>query len=221
MDGYIQDRLNNPVHVPKLGTVKAIRLEAPAESLVRRVVEARLRPVLEEIPEGNDLPDIYPFADEQITRIAKSEPTLRDMLQQFRHLFDHVVYEAEETASPVPKPNSVARSESIGDDEPVLKNALAFADIPTRPESRISGYDTFNPPVGPIPFPELMTATDKQNRIDALLGKDPEIYQHPVAFKSVTIVETTESGTVVGLSRPTAEPNSHDEQSVVDRKSVV
>ncbi len=214
LDGYIQDRLNNPVHVPKLGTVKAIRLEAPAESLVRRVVEARLRPVLEEIPEGNDLPDIYPFADEQITRIAKSEPTLRDMLQQFRHLFDHVVYEAEETTSPVPKPNSVARSESIGDDEPVLKNSLAFADIPTRPESRISGYDTFNPPVGPIPFPELMTATDKQNRIDALLGKDPEIYQHPVAFKSVTIVETTESGTVVGLSRPTAETNSHDAQSV-------
>ncbi len=30
LDGYIQDRLNNPVHVPKHGTVKALRLEAPA-----------------------------------------------------------------------------------------------------------------------------------------------------------------------------------------------
>ena len=30
LDGYIQDRLNNPVHVPQHGTVKAIRLEAPA-----------------------------------------------------------------------------------------------------------------------------------------------------------------------------------------------
>src|SRR5262245_700248 len=42
LDGYIQDRLNNPVHVPQHGTIKAIRLEAPAPELVRKVVEARL-----------------------------------------------------------------------------------------------------------------------------------------------------------------------------------
>jgi len=35
LDGYIQDRLNNPVHVPKHGTVKALRLEAPAITLTR------------------------------------------------------------------------------------------------------------------------------------------------------------------------------------------
>src|SRR5262249_9149399 len=29
LDGYIQDRLNNPVHVPGHGTLKALRLEAP------------------------------------------------------------------------------------------------------------------------------------------------------------------------------------------------
>src|SRR5581483_9142685 len=52
LDGYIQDRLNNPVHVPKQGTVKAIRLEAPPADLFHRVVEARLRPCLEELPEG-------------------------------------------------------------------------------------------------------------------------------------------------------------------------
>src|SRR5262249_9648522 len=34
--------------------------------------------------------------DEQIIRIAKTEPTLRDMLQQFRHLFDHLVYGSED-----------------------------------------------------------------------------------------------------------------------------
>src|SRR5205823_9317981 len=49
LDGYIQDRLNNPVHVPRHGTIKALRLEAPAPDLVRRVVEARLRPALEEL----------------------------------------------------------------------------------------------------------------------------------------------------------------------------
>src|SRR5207244_13511729 len=51
LDGYIQDRLNNPVHVPQHGTIKALRLEAPAAELVRRVVEARLRPALEELPD--------------------------------------------------------------------------------------------------------------------------------------------------------------------------
>ena len=94
LDGYIQDRLNNPVHVPHFGTVKAIRLEAPPTPLVRRVVEARLAPVLTE--SGADLGEIYPFDDEQIGRIAKTEPTLRDMLQQFRHLFDHMIYDAAE-----------------------------------------------------------------------------------------------------------------------------
>lgn len=92
LDGYIQDRLNNPVHVPRHGTIKSLRLEAPAPDLVRRVVEARMRPALEELPDFADLPPIYPFTDEQVERVAKTEPTLRDMLQQFRHLFDHVVY---------------------------------------------------------------------------------------------------------------------------------
>ena len=32
LDGYIQDRLNNPVHVPRHGTIKALRLEAPRRS---------------------------------------------------------------------------------------------------------------------------------------------------------------------------------------------
>jgi hypothetical protein len=99
LDGYIQDRLNNPVHVPQHGTIKTLRLEAPAPELVRRVVEARLRPALEELPDFADLPAIFPFSDEQVQRVARTEPTLRDMLQQFRHLFDHLVYGAPEQES--------------------------------------------------------------------------------------------------------------------------
>ncbi len=92
LDGYIQDRLNNPVHVPGHGTFKALRLEAPPADLVRQVVRARLRPALDGLPGAADLPEVFPFTDVQITRIAATEPTLRDMLQQYRHLFDHVVY---------------------------------------------------------------------------------------------------------------------------------
>jgi hypothetical protein len=92
LDGYIQDRLNNPIHVPGHGTIKALRLEAPPPELVRRVVEARLRPAREELGEWSELSTIYPFTEDQVLRIAKTEPTLRDMLQQYRHLFDHIVY---------------------------------------------------------------------------------------------------------------------------------
>lgn len=91
LDGYIQDRLNNPVHVPGHGTVKALRLEAPAPDLVRRVVEVRMMQALEGVAERGNSP-VYPFNDEQVLQIARTEPTLRDMLQQFRQLFDHLVY---------------------------------------------------------------------------------------------------------------------------------
>jgi len=92
LDGYIQDRLNNPVHVPGHGTIKALRLEAPPADLVRHVVRARLRPALEGLPGPADLTELFPFTEDQVARIAATEPTLRDMLQQYRHLFDHVVY---------------------------------------------------------------------------------------------------------------------------------
>jgi hypothetical protein len=97
LDGYIQDRLNNPLHVPDYGTLTALRLEAPSPELARRVVEARLRPALEELPDFGDLPSIFPFTEEQVLRVARTEPTLRDMLQQYRRLFDHVVYGPEHT----------------------------------------------------------------------------------------------------------------------------
>jgi hypothetical protein len=92
LDGYIQDRLNNPVHVPRHGTVKAIRLEAPTPELVRKVVEARLAGCLRELRDASEFDSLFPFSEEQVRRIAVTEPTLRDMLQQCRHLFDHVVY---------------------------------------------------------------------------------------------------------------------------------
>jgi hypothetical protein len=120
LDGYIQDRLNNPIHVPGFGTIKSLRLEAPVPELVRQVVEARLRPTLEELPDAADLPPIFPFTDEQVIRIARTEPTLRDMLVQFRHLFDHVVFGGDEVRPgdlrpaeppPVRRPEAAAPAE--------------------------------------------------------------------------------------------------------------
>jgi hypothetical protein len=115
LDGYIQDRLNNPIHVPSFGTIKALRLEAPPAELVRQVVEARLRATLDELPDGHELSPIFPFTDEQVIRIARTESTLRDMLQQFRHLFDHVVFGGEEdTKAPPPPPMGYVATEEGG-----------------------------------------------------------------------------------------------------------
>src|SRR5262249_11515502 len=92
LDGYIQDRLNNPVHVPGHGTVKALRLEAPAAELVRRVVEVRMAHGLEGVADRGTASCVYPFTEDQVEGIARAQPTLRDMLQQFRQLFDHLVF---------------------------------------------------------------------------------------------------------------------------------
>ena len=45
------------------------------------VTEARLAPTFTELPDAAGLSPTYPFNEEQILRIAKTEPTLRDMLQ--------------------------------------------------------------------------------------------------------------------------------------------
>src|SRR5262249_37500531 len=56
----------------------------------------------DQLPDAGDLPAGYPFTPEQIERIAKTEPTLRDMLQQFRQLYDRVVFGAKEEAAERP-----------------------------------------------------------------------------------------------------------------------
>jgi hypothetical protein len=143
LDGYIQDRLNNPVHVPGHGTVKALRLEAPPPELLRRVVEARLRPALEELHDRAGLSDLFPFTEEHVLQIARTEPTLRDMLQQLRHLFDHLVYgeevraraAASTDAEPAPAPAApvTARQVPTAELPPAVKSVLIVETPAVRP----------------------------------------------------------------------------------------
>jgi hypothetical protein len=146
LDGYIRDRLNNPIHVPRHGTIKALRLEPPHPDLVRCVVEARLRPALEELPDFAELPAIFPFTSEQVNRVARSEPTLRDMLQQFRHLFDHLVYGAAPAGVVDPGESARPSSRALPEEElpPAVKSVIvvetpenngAKAQEPLRPMS--------------------------------------------------------------------------------------
>jgi hypothetical protein len=186
LDGYIQDRLNNPVHVPKLGTVKAIRLEAPSADLFRRVAEARLRPCLDELPGGEPIADIFPFTDEQVQRIARTEPTLRDMLQQCRHLFDHLVYGPDDNQE-----TGVRRQETIqetGDRRQETENITAGLSIPVPATSLLSS--------------ELTSET--ASRIAALLGKEEVETSTDITFKQVDIIEAPAEPPVEDV--PMAEP---------------
>lgn len=138
LDGYIQDRLNNPVHVPGFGTIKALKLEPPPPHLVWQVVAARMKPTLSQLPEAAQLSAIFPFSDDQVTRIARTEPTLRDMLQQFRHLFDYLVY-----GTTVAENAYEAGGETAADAPPVVTNippeVKSVTVVDTTPGKRLLG----------------------------------------------------------------------------------
>ncbi|MBX9580919.1 MAG: hypothetical protein K2X87_11475, partial [Gemmataceae bacterium] len=135
---------------------------------VRRVVEARLRPCLDELPPGEPATDITPFAEEQVVRIAATEPTLRDMLQQLRHLFDHVVY----------GPDDFVQGPGARGQGSVRTMPAADADAGTA-VNRIAGVEDA-PPAPPQP--------PAANRVAALLEGPPEDAAPPIV-KSVEVVQ--------------------------------
>lgn len=187
LDGYIQDRLNNPVHVPKFGTVKALRLEAPPPELVRRVVEARLRPVLDELPNAADYPGLYPFAAEQVDRVARTEPTLRDMLQQYRHLFDHMIYGPDDTPLNEPRPQGGGAGTGNGVTGWAEKHAdrvSDFGDFPPVPPTRAEEFGSL-----PLPGAEAFPVAPPESRISALLG---ETEVEEFTLKNVDVVESSD-----------------------------
>jgi hypothetical protein len=220
LDGYIQDRLNNPVHVPGHGTIKALRLEAPPPDLVRSVVEARLRPALEELPDFADLPGICPFTEEQVQRIARTEPTLRDMLQQFRHLFDHVVYgEASaagtaraEPALPLPEMgrlpaeelDTIVKSVLVVETPAIPQGTATFQDKPAEPAA-VPVSPSLRSPAPPTPSLNLMELWDQEMRSarrklepeGALTGATRELQAGLGAF----LQACQEHGVKVGLWR--------------------
>ncbi len=174
LDGYIQDRLNNPIHLPEHGTVKALRLEAPPPELVRRVVEARLQPALEELPDFADLPPLFPFTAEQAERVARTEPTLRDMLQQFRQLFDLVVYgpAAEEHERSEAPPEATAPASRLPATDPGAGvKSLDVVETPVDPPAPV----TPRPALSELWEQELRSARRKLEPEGALTGATREL----------------------------------------------
>ena len=166
LDGYIQDRLNNPVHLPGHGTLQALKLEAPPADLVRRVAEARLRPALEQLPDWGTLPALFPFVPEQIERVAQTEATLRDMLQQFRQAFDSLVFRTE----PTPLPTSRLPAE---EGVPAVKSVIVVKETPS-PAKAVSLSETWDA--------EVRAARRKLEPEGALTGATRELQAGLGAF---------------------------------------
>lgn len=192
LDGYIQDRLNNPIHLPKFGTIKALRLEPPAPYLVWQVVAARLKPALEEL--GQDVKQctaIFPFTDDQVTRVAKTEPTLRDMLQQFRHLFDSLIY----GSTPVTM---------VEQDPPTVKELPVPEVMPPQVKSIVAVETPANPVFPPVQdqYPPLARQIATRDAIDLGLwpaqgSAFPISAEKPVEIcKPAKVEERTEKSSV-------------------------
>jgi hypothetical protein len=186
LDGYIQDRLNNPVHVPRHGTVKTLRLEAPAYDLVKKVVESRLAYAMQELPEREVFPTIFPFTEEQLQRVARTEPTLRDMLQQYRHLFDHLVYGAESEVRNAASVVAATPGEFVEDrdEAPAFEVQPYTEKVLVGPANRIAEV--------------LEEEQSLTNRITPFVPEVPQI-----SVKSIEIIQATEPASI-----PTAEAGS-------------
>lgn len=168
LDGYMRDRLTNPVHLPGQGTIQALRLDPPAPELVRMVVEARLKALHSSHGCFSFLPSCFPFQPEQIDRIARTEATLRDMLQQFRHLFDALVFGQEEFTRSA---NEVSPTVSL-----------------SQPEYESTGNQTVLPPTEPSHEIPVSAA----NRIVGGANSRLENNCHDVEVRSVLQLEAVE-----------------------------
>jgi hypothetical protein len=168
LDGYIQDRLNNPIHLPNHGTLKALRLEAPPLDLVRRIVEARLRPALEKLPDIAELSPVFPFTEEQIALVARTEPTLRDMLQQFRHQFDHVVYSSEDDKM-TGKQGDKTTEELI---HPIEDRLEAVLDLPPEVKSVVVVESPSSASVSPVDSSPEITSEEAPVTLSALWDQE-------------------------------------------------
>src|SRR5205823_4427380 len=137
------------------------------------------------------------FTDEQVMRIARTEPTLRDMLQQFRHLFDHVVYGSEgedrgrvgDRTAPRAEPPSRPQAEEFDADEDAL------SPLPPEPSGSSAPAPFVPPPFAPPPVPPAPTGTVSRSSAPEPL---------PAAPPAATVVNRLPVDDLVPLGGPAA-----------------
>ena len=90
LPSHILDRIHEPIHLPRHGTVRQVRLNKPTSEQLVKVVSRRVRHTLLELPERDQLPEGFPFGHEFLADLAKRETVLRLMLQGCCNRLDEV-----------------------------------------------------------------------------------------------------------------------------------
>src|SRR5262249_22678926 len=104
----------------------------------------------------------FPFDAEMIDRVARTEPTLRDMLQQFRHQFDHVVFGSAElnTEPPAPSTGGASRLPAV-ELPPEVKSFIA---VETPAENVPAAIPMDDPPHSALRTPHPEDLWDQEVR---------------------------------------------------------
>ncbi len=91
IDSFARDRLLQGVRLRDHGIVDLLELESPSSEQLMILVQRRMEPLLQQIPESSGLAPIFPFQREDIDRIASTPDVLRVMLQRLLGDYDRIV----------------------------------------------------------------------------------------------------------------------------------
>jgi hypothetical protein len=98
MSSYAEQRfLQGVIRVPQFGSVSTVTFPEVSAKQLADIVAARMKPLLVEFHESDllDAPAIFPFQEDDLNRIARTEkgqtPPLRQALQRLRDRYDELV----------------------------------------------------------------------------------------------------------------------------------
>jgi hypothetical protein len=100
-----------------------------------------------------------------VQRIARTEPTLRDMLQQFRHLFDHLIYGESEARTLGPR-DGVKLALNVSDEPAALANRVESVPNPPIADPGVT-YSVKSVAIVHSPHPSPAPAADVENKPQA------------------------------------------------------
>lgn len=163
---HILDRIHEPVHLPRHGTVRQVRLSTPTSEQLADVVACRVRRTLAGLPDVEQLPASFPFGDTFLVDLAKRETVLRLMLQGCCNRLDEIFASGD-------MPRATRADETVVAPRPTV----------TLEEPGIEPAAEANPPLETLPreglveqwFHEVRAAERKLKPVGSLAGATVEL----------------------------------------------
>ncbi|ETX05581.1 hypothetical protein [Candidatus Entotheonella palauensis] len=115
IDSFAEARLLQGVRLRDHGIVNVMELESPSPEQLTILVQRRMQPLLQHVPEGDELDLIFPFQSEDIHHIAASPDVLRTMLRRLLVRYDEIVLgtaSPHDFSAPEPSPPKVEKTQA-------------------------------------------------------------------------------------------------------------